>query len=181
MGEELIKLTDNFNLVEKREIIEKGLSILDRGEIGNNKMSPYQLINFVLSQEEYVTDFGRYKQAISEITSRIQCLTDLHLMHKKNQLEIDTLSYRNKTIEDDIKHKMLELSKFNEAAESLILKFDGKTEEELEAEYWKEKEKNLEEKNITTIAKQIISEIKAREVVNEIIKENKLKNKEEVK
>src|SRR3990167_8477694 len=85
MKHELSVVTNAWSLIPdeaSRALIYRSLLLMDRKDIGNNRMSPYQLENFVLD-EEHPTPWGKYKQAIAEIESRVTILMSDHVQYRQ--------------------------------------------------------------------------------------------------
>src|SRR3990167_6671983 len=196
MKQELAQATQNWLLIpqEAKALIERSLTLLERKDIGNNRMSPYQLEHFVLD-DEHPTDWGKYKQAIAEIESRIGILMSDHVQHRKAQAEhgkalwwvkvlhpfqwIEWVRMHRawkmaeaqqqevafKMIERHIEHCLLELKTFEAKAQKYYDAVGEKEVVQLETEYWEARKVYFEQKAFEQMAKNLAQMAYAKQMI----------------
>ena len=203
MKQELAQATQNWLLIpqEAKALIERSQTLLDRKDIGNNRMSPYQLENFVLD-EEHQTDWGKYKQAIAEIESRISILMSDHVQYRKaialrtqaqwkadklwwiswigyyqaerdiQLAEADLQSVTLAATKRHIEHCLLELKTFEGKAQLHYDQCEGRSVIELEQEYWVARKEYFEKKKIEAITENVFHSLRAQMATKEALQKN---------
>lgn len=199
MKSELSVVTKSWALIptpESRALIDRSLALLDRRDIGNNRMSPYQLENFVLD-EEHPTPWGKYKQAIAEIESRIGILMSDHVQYRQAQAkkaqadwkanklrwlswigyyraerdltiaESDQQALTFATVQRHIEHCLLELKTFEAKAQQYFDECDGRSVIELEKEYWLARKEYFERKSFEAVTKNVTQMMYAQRMVRQ--------------
>lgn len=87
MNQELTTVTNAWSLIpqESKALVQESLSILAKKEIGNSRMSPYQLKHFVINKPEHPTPWGQYKQCLAEIENLVHTLMGVHYLYRQHQ------------------------------------------------------------------------------------------------